>query len=314
MRSFTGGSAPRALVLATFLGVLGVLSVRSVPALAQEPEPRSRVRVDGPRALVDVFMTRRARLGIQVNLQARESDSVGAYVNAVTPGGPAEKAGIQTGDVITRLDGTALVGSKRARKTDEERSLPGLRLIELASRLEPNDTVEVEFFRGKTAKKATLVTSDDPARVWTFEGPGGPRGFAYQIGPEMEKMHLEVESLPRRFGPGTILFTGRFADLELAPLNPDLAQYFGTTEGVLVISVPQNSDLKLKGGDVITAVDGRKPGSPGHLLRILQSYDSGESVKFDIMRNRKQETVTGKIPESEGRWRGPRVEPRRERI
>ena len=36
-----------------------------------------------------IVLDRRARLGIKVNLQARETDSIGAYVDAVTPGGPA---------------------------------------------------------------------------------------------------------------------------------------------------------------------------------------------------------------------------------
>jgi S1-C subfamily serine protease len=39
-----------------------------------------------------------------VNLQARDTDSVGAYVDAVTPAGPAAKAGIRSGDIITKVD------------------------------------------------------------------------------------------------------------------------------------------------------------------------------------------------------------------
>ena len=99
-------------------------------------------------------------------------------------------------------------------------------------------------------------------------------------------------------GPG-----GRFefmagsplADLELAPLNPDLGQYFGTTDGVLVIRAPGDSSLGLKGGDVVQAVDGRKPASPAHLLRILRSYDRGETFKLDILRNRKRATITARL-------------------
>lgn len=297
MRKFAG----RGSVLA----VLSVLSLVSLPASAQEP--RAKVRQAPQTSGFNVFVTRRARLGITVNMQARESDSLGASVSAVSPGGPADKAGIQTGDIITRLDGTALVGSKRAQRPgDEERSLPGLRLIELASRLEPNDTIEVEYRRGNSAKKATLVTSDDPPQVWSFDGPEGARGFAYRYGPDVERMRIEMDSLPMKFPRGQLMFMGPFADLELAPLNTELGQYFGTTEGVLVISVPQGSTLNLKGGDVILAVDGRKPSNPGHLLRILQSYDGNESVKFDIMRSKKRESVTGKIPERETRWRVPR--------
>jgi hypothetical protein len=39
--------------------------------------------------------------------------------------------------------------------------------------------------------------------------------------------------------------------LELAPINPELGQYFGTDEGVLIISAPKDAELGLKGGDVV---------------------------------------------------------------
>ena len=89
-------------------------------------------------------------------------------------------------------------------------------------------------------------------------------------------------------------------DLELAPLNPELGQYFGTTEGVLVIRAPKDKSLGLRGGDVVQAVDGRKPAGPAHLLRILRSYERGETFKLDILRNRKRETVTARLGEREG--------------
>jgi S1-C subfamily serine protease len=92
-----------------------------------------------------------------------------------------------------------------------------------------------------------------------------------------------------------VLVRSPLARLELAPLNPDLGQYFGTTEGVLVIRAPKGGSLALKGGDVVQAVDGRKPSGPSHLLRIMRSYDRGETFKLDILRNKKRETVTAKL-------------------
>jgi S1-C subfamily serine protease len=50
----------------------------------------------------------------------------------------------------------------------------------------------------------------------------------------------------------------------------------------------------------VQAVDGRKPSSPAHLLRILRSYDRGESFKLDILRNRKRETVTAHLGQHDG--------------
>jgi S1-C subfamily serine protease len=89
-----------------------------------------------------------------------------------------------------------------------------------------------------------------------------------------------------------LFVAGDLAELELAPLNADLGQYFGTEAGVLVISAPRNSPLRVRGGDVVLAVDGRRPDGPQHLLRILRSYDGGERFKLDIMRSRKRESLT----------------------
>jgi hypothetical protein len=294
------------------MAALTALSFGSVPLQAQErPEAKEpgqrwmeRSRIE-PKALMESVMSRRARLGVSVNLQARETDSIGAYIEAVTPGGPADKAGIRSGDIITKLDGKSLLSRGESRgMAPDDRSLPGLRLIELATRLEPQDTVPVELRRGKDRKTVSLVTSDEP-NVTIWRGSPSERTFSFRMqpgeesmvfgAPDMAEMERSLARIPRM----EMFFGSPFADVELAPLNADLGQYFGTSEGVLVISAPKDSELNLKGGDVVLAVDGRKPSSPSHLLRILRSYDSGESIKLDIMRNRKRETVTARLPERE---------------
>ena len=59
-------------------------------------------------------------------------------------------------------------------------------------------------------------------------------------------------------------------------------------------SVPDSSPLALKAGDVILTVGDRKPNTVSKLLGILQTYDDGESVTLDVMREHKHVTVTGK--------------------
>jgi S1-C subfamily serine protease len=269
----------------------------TAPARAQEPGASDRNLERGPRRVMQFVMSRRARIGLKVNLRARSTDSVGAYVDAVTPNGPAAKAGIQSGDVITKIDGNSVLADRPAGATGERESLPGLRLIELAARLEPNDTVPIELRRGNNRKTVSVVTADEPDIA--FEGGPGGRGLAFRYfrpdGRSRMSMRLGDEMEAHLGGMGPLLYGSPLADLELAPLNPDLGQYFGTTTGILVVSVPQDSELKLKGGDVIVAVDGRKPASPSHLLRILRSYEQGESFKLDILRKQKKETVTGKV-------------------
>ena len=278
------------------LAVLGLVPLQSQVS-GQEPvrpmNPRGEVR-PGPGAerVMQFVMSRRARLGLKVNLRARESDSVGAYVDAVTPNGPAAKAGIRSGDVITRVDGRSVLGGPAVSRDDRE-SLPGLRLIELAATLEPNDTIPVEFRRGKERKTVSVVTADEPNIV--FRGRSDGPAFAFRYSPDGRMtMPLEEDDM---LGGVPFLYGSPLAHLELAPLNPDLGQYFGATSGVLVIGVPSGSKLGLKGGDVVLAVDGRTPESPSHLLRILRSYDDAESFKAEVLRNRKRLSVEGRLGE-----------------
>ena len=283
-------------------GALTLVSAWPAAATAQErrPESRPRIYVRGDSTLVrdriKLVTQRRARLGITVDLEANADDSIGAKIKSVTPGGPAAKAGIRSGDIITRLDGK-IVNANPGEKAGMGESLPGLRLVEIAAQLKPNDTVSVEFRHEGTRRTVSLVTGDEP--IMAFEYPEWTgRGVML---PKLETEWM----LPRsggagfQFGPGATgfayAFEGPLMNLELAPLNPDLGQYFGTTEGVLVIDVPNESALGLKGGDVILSVDGRKANGPGSLHRILRSYDPGDSFKFEIMRNKSRMTVTGKL-------------------
>jgi len=293
-------------LLITMLAAGGLFGAPAA-ILGQDEGPGSgEVQVDRAHdRLMRIVMNRRARLGIKVNLQARATDSIGAYVDAVTPGGPAAQARIRSGDLITKLDGKSVLSGGSAEDTaeSENASLPGLRLIELAARLEPNDTVPIEFRRGKDRKTVKVVTADEPDVM--FDGHRGPREFGYRFrgpdGPGRLRMSLQDGDFDGEFGGmRAFLYGSPLADLELAPLNPDLGEYFGAKSGVLVVSAPKDSQLGLKGGDVVLAVDGRKPASPSHLLRILRSYERGESFKIDIQRKQKRETVTGKLDEKTG--------------
>jgi S1-C subfamily serine protease len=251
---------------------------------AQEPGV-SPDEMRGPRRVMQFVMNRRARLGLKVNLRARATDSLGAYVDAVTPSGPAAK------------DGKSVLERHQAEADGDRESVPGLHLIELAARLQPNDTVSVEFRRGKDKKTVSVVTADEPDIL--FEGRPGGRAMAFRYyrpdGPGRMPPSLDDSDFGQQFGMGPFLYGSPLADLELAPLNPDLGQYFGASSGVLVVSAPKESELGLKGGDVVLAVDGRKPASPSQLLRILRSYERGESFKIEILRKRKQEVVTGRV-------------------
>ncbi len=275
--------------------------------------PRYRVMVNGKDVTPNVFsfMQRRARLGVTVSLEARDSDTRGAYIESVTPGGPAAKAGLRSGDIVTKIDGQSVLD--RARKASPDESVPGLRLIELAAKLEPDDTVKIEFYRGDALRTVDLVTGDEPIE-WTAEGnvmrlslPDGERVWQFpglrfeprvEVAPDESLFgpHIQRLDIAREPGNwGVFMSRGAISSLELAPLDDDLGSYFGTTDGVLVVRAPEQESLGLKSGDVILSIDGRKPSSPSSAMRILRSYESGEKVTFDIMRQKRRTSVTGSI-------------------
>jgi putative serine protease PepD len=70
----------------------------------------------------------------------------GLYVESVVTGGPADKAGLQAGDLITRLDGHA--------------SPDTALLARITVRAKTGDTVDVEYQRG--GKTATTTVTLEP--------------------------------------------------------------------------------------------------------------------------------------------------------
>jgi len=286
--------------------VLGaVTAVAAFPAglAAQERQPVSRSRIlierEGPEVIRDrirAITERRARLGVTVELRASGGDSLGATLLAVTPGGPAAKAGLRSGDVITKINGKSLTASDDMRAGDDE-SLPGVRLVEYAAQLKPAETITLEYLRAGTRNTTSLVTGNEVIVMMNGFGADGEFNWQFPEGALFEKRRMGTGAVEIRPGGRGFAFAfgGPLMNLELAPLNPDLGAYFGTTEGVLVINVPQDSPLGLKAGDVILSVDGRKATGHAGLLRILRSYDAGDSFKLEIMRNKARTTVTGTL-------------------
>jgi S1-C subfamily serine protease len=193
----------------------------------------------------------------------------GAHVRDVSPGGPAAEAGIRAGDVIVSVNGTDV-------KTEHSPA----DVARLMRNVEPNSKVKIRVLRaGKPLDFE--VTARPVETAWGM--PGMPP-------------HPEVSF--DAFAPG---FMGDMrhsvAGMELATLTPQLGAYFGTDKGVLVLRAPRNAAFNLQDGDVILSIDGREPTSGSHATRILASYQPGEKVKLQLMRQRKKMNVEALIPE-----------------
>jgi len=279
--------------LAACLLAPAAATAQETPPLPRRPRTPPNVERGPFRAFT--FSDSRGRIGVLVDQRPdAAAEKLGARIEGVTPGGPAEKAGIKAGDIVTRFNGTAL-GGTRAESDDDNDGVsgPGMKLIELARQLEPGDTVQIEYRRGNDTRKATII-AEDLGGVYTERTPFPDLGGSMEG--MLPKMHM---------GPGEFEFSfgSPWGGIELVKLNPDLGDYFGTREGVLVVRAPEDSTLALKGGDVIIAIGGRKPTSPMQAMRILRSYEAGETVSLDVLRKQKRVSVTWKVPEAnEGRY------------
>jgi len=280
--------------------------------------------------------------------RSRESDRYGAYIQSVTPGSPADKAGILSGDIITRFAGKSL--AEKSSKDESEDTTPGLRLISIIIKLPVGKTVDVELRRGTQTKTVKVTPVEDETMAMVRRLPDQlsanlsltlPREIASRSAPMSPMGEIASPSF-NVFGNGGSYFysfggNGLFANLELAPVNEKLGSYFGTSEGVLVIStnaerpspvrfyrvdsvhagggrgvsagritadsfdargnvVRAVNSLGLEPGDVIVSVDGRKVTTPSQLMRIVSTYDRGEEFKLQIMRQKRAETLTAKMP------------------
>src|SRR5207253_5905818 len=149
----------RNVMVAVLAACLAVPAASAGQGTPRRPSTRPRVRIEtrdggGPFG-VYAFGDNRGRIGVIVDPKADAAgDKVGARIEGITPGGPAEKAGLKVGDVITRFNGTTLGG---ARAEQDEDSGPGMKRIELAHSLEPGDTAQIEYRPDNDSRKATIV-------------------------------------------------------------------------------------------------------------------------------------------------------------
>ncbi|HEU4517419.1 MAG TPA: PDZ domain-containing protein [Steroidobacteraceae bacterium] len=215
---------------------------------------------------------RRAMLG--VNLGGVEPNGGGVRVESVSPGGPAEEAGVKAGDVIVAVQAKPVA--------------TGRELVRAMEAIEPGDKVELGLRRdGKPVKLAVEARAFD--RAFVAGTPAFPAVRALPALPALPAIH--------GFEGDMHWLLGGWSDAELVTLTPGLGRYFGADKGVLVARAPGESSFGLKDGDVIVAIGGREPQSGTHAMRILRSYQPGESVELKILRDRRAQTLNAKIPE-----------------
>jgi len=142
-------------------------------------------------------------------------------------------------------------------------------------------------------------SDSDAPNVFQFLGPEGQ--FRLQLDSLRGATAGDLPFMIRNLDP---CFTGRSNALvwglgcvdgvDLQELNPELGDYFGTDQGVLVTDVREESALGLRPGDVLLSIDGRTVDDAREVRRILQSYELDEDLTLRVMRRGEEIEVQGR--------------------
>lgn len=219
-------------------------------------------------------------LGVSIGAEEGRGPVEGVNILGVSPGGAAAEAGLRAGDVITSINAESLTADSSHEANEK--------LLDFMQGVEEGDELEVEYLRD--GKSATVEIKPRPMDHNVF-------AFNFDDGDFMAP-NAPYPPGARRFGNFIWHSDGRgFGDMELAQLTERLGSYFGTDEGLLVVRAPEDDALQLQDGDVILNIDGRNPTSVAHAMRILGSYESGEELTIEIMRDKRKRTITLEIPD-----------------
>lgn len=299
MRTFPVVAA--ALVLASGV-VVAAATMTSEPGQAAtvRKDKAEERQGDSVRHLA-VLGGRGSQLGVSVrDFDPSAQGKSGAIVEEVREGSAAEKAGIRKGDVIAEFDGERVRGvrhlTRLVSETPEGRSV----------------TAVVE----RDGKRLDVTVTPESGAM-AFGGRGfelvvPPMRFEHLPGIEKELRRELERSLPRE---GTWSFRGRPGEafsfrmhergrlgVSIQPLEGQLAEYFGTSTGVLVNSVEKDSPAAkagLKAGDVVTAVNGKAVSEPSELIEAVREAGDGATLSIDIVRDRKPQSVKAELEKRE---------------
>jgi serine protease Do len=174
------------------------------------------------------------------------------------PGGPADQAGLKTGDTITAVNG------KPVKSGDE--------LVALISSTKPGSKVDLTYIRDGQEKEAKVTVAD---RTKLFP----------ERTEETAEANDDSEPSPTKLG------------ITVRSMTPEMSQRLGTPEGkgVQVTDVKPDSfaeDLNFAPGDVILQVNRQPVNSEDDFRKLTANLKSGQDVAFLVHRGRGQGSGT----------------------
>ncbi len=179
----------------------------------------------------------------------------GVFVDQVTAGTPAAKAGLKEGDIVTSFDGKPIAN--------------GDELVARVSETPVGSKVPITVLRGDKTLDLTIEVADR-ADIVARNG-GGPA-----VGPDSGSGDDQGQAV--KFGISVRALRAEDRD----------SANFQENGGVLVTDVESNSfgeDIGMQHGDVLMAINRQAVASPADVKRIAGTLKPGQPVAFKVMRS-----------------------------
>ena len=171
----------------------------------------------------------------------------GVVLGDVFPGGPADNAGLNVGDIVLTLEGKSMENGRQFQVNLYRRAV--------------RDPVELEVLRGSARLTFSIVP---------VERPGDPDRFRTMVRPD--------EHLVSPFG-----ILGRSLDSDVAALLPPLRRQTGVVVAASTGGVVLGGGGLLP-GDVIYAINQQPIGNLSQLRGVLSKFRRGDPVVLQIER------------------------------
>jgi serine protease Do len=198
----------------------------------------------------------RGRIGVGIQPVTKEMaesfglpKAAGALVNAVEPGSPAEKAGIQVSDVVLRFDG------KPINSADD--------LVRLVGYTKPGTKVQLQVWRAKALRDLTVTVGEMSDERSATRAPR--RGTPGKPAPES----------------ATVSKLG----MTLSDLREEQMKELKVTSGVFVEeSNGTAARAGIRRGDVIVAINNQNVKSVEQFAQLIGQFEKGRSVALLVRR------------------------------
>lgn len=199
-------------------------------------------------------------LGVYLkNLDATTREAIdftgeGVLVQEVIKDSPADRAGLKSGDIITRYQGIAPRNSSELQR--------------MVTQSQVGAKVDLEVWRDGKVQALAVVLEGRPDEE------------------ELEEDEEEFEPWTRKVA--FLGISGRTIEGEIAQ------EYFGVEKGALIEEVTKDSPAQkggLKSGDVIVKFDGKSISTYPQLVDAIREHQPGDKVEVEYIRKGKKATV-----------------------